>query len=188
MQTDENKQDTSGDDQSNDNAGDQGDQAQDEVITLKKTDYDKIQTTIGSMKRELKDLRKPKEEPKVDSKPEVPALLQKSFLRAAGITAQDEVELALATAKKWGVEVDQVVDDEDFKVKLDRIRTQKSNEVATSNIKGGNGPSQTKNTAEYWIAKGTPPSPADVPDRKTRAKIARAMLDHAKTGKTFYND
>lgn len=186
MITDDNNQNTSTDDQSND-VGDQGGETQDEVITLKKADYDKLQTTLGSMKRELKDFRKPKEET-VTKTPEVPALLQKSYLRAAGITAQDEVALAMDTAKKWGVEVDQIVDDEDFQVKLGRLRTQKSNEVATTNVRGGSGTSQAKNTSEYWIAKGIPPSPTDVPDRKTRAKIALDMMANAKSGKTFYND
>ena len=82
-----------------------------------------------------------------------------------------------------------LVDDEDFKMKLERLRTQKSNEVATSNIRGGAGTSQAKNTTEYWMAKGTPPTPDQVSDRKTRAKIAREMLANAESGgKKFYND
>lgn len=116
-------------------------------------------------------------------------LLEKAFLRSAQITAADEVELALTIAKKWDMSIDKLVDDDDFKVKLDKMRTQKSNELATSNIKGSQGKGQTKDTPEYWIAKGTPPTSADVPDRATRAKIARAMLASAKNnGKTFYND
>lgn len=116
------------------------------------------------------------------------ALSQKSFLRAAGISAPDEVELALKTAKKWGMEVDEVVDDEDFKVKLDRLRTDKSNAAATSNIKSGNGSSNAKQSPEYYIARGTPPTRDEVPDRKTRASIARAMVDAGKNSKKFYND
>ena len=147
--------------------------------------------TLGSLKREIKDLKKPKEETKEtpkETKTEEFGLVHKTYLRAAGITAEDEVELALTTAKKWGVGIDKVVDDEDFKIKLERLRTQKSNELATSNIKGGTGASQAKLTPEYWDAKGVPPSPTDVPDRKIRIKIARAMMENKKSGKKFYND
>lgn len=167
-------------------------EAEVETISIAKKDYETLNQTLGSLKREIKDLKKPKEEPKEtpqkNDKSEQSGLLQKSYLRAAGIIAQDEVELALDTAKKWGVEVDALVDDEDFQAKLEKLRTKKSNELATSNIRGGAGNSQAKNTPEYWIAKGAPPSATDVPDRKTRAKIARAMMANAKSGKTFYND
>lgn len=125
---------------------------------------------------------------KTESKSEEIGLLQKTYLRAAGITAEDEVELALTTAKKWGMEVDKVVDDEDFKVKLERLRADKSNVEATANIRGGKGPSQAKNTPEYWIAKGEPPTREQVPDRKLRAQIARAMMSSAKDSKKFYNE
>ena len=117
-------------------------------------------------------------------------LLEKAYLRSAQITDADEVELALTTAKKWGVSIDQLVDDEDFKLKLVKLRTKKSNDLATSNIKGNraSGQSQAKNTPEYWIAKGLPPTAEDVPDRKVRAKIARAMMESTKSTKKFYND
>src|SRR3990167_2966853 len=92
-------------------------------------------------------------------------LLQKAYLRSAQITAEDEVELALTTAKKWDVSIDKLVDDEDFKIKLEKLRTSKANIAATHNLKGGKGPSEAKNTPEYWIAKGVPPTPDQVPDR-----------------------
>lgn len=164
-----------------------------ETISLSKSEYEKLNQTLGSYKRELKDLKKAREEVK---EPETPQknqpdnsdLLQKTYLRAAGINASDEVEFTLAKAKKWGVSVDSIVDDEDFREQLDKFRTKKANELATSNIKGGRGTGEAKNTPEYWIAKGQPPTPADVPDRKTRAKIARAMMSNTKSSKTFYND
>lgn len=162
-----------------------------ETIAVPKADYDKLNETIGSMKRELKDLKKPKEETKETPKTnqtDDSRLTQKAYLRSAGIIDADEVELALSTAKKWGEPIDSIVDDDDFKVKLEKLRTQKTNELAISNVKGSGQGSQAKNTPEYWIAKGIPPSPNDVPDRKTRAKIARAMVSNTKSSKTFYND
>lgn len=162
---------------------------------LSKEDYDSYiesKATIGSLKRELKDLKKSSEESSKDNgrstNTDNPELLQKAFLRSAGISGEDEVTLALQTSKKWGIPVDQLVDDDDFKVKLEKVRTQKANEKATSGIQGTGGKGDTKSSSEYWIAKGTPPTPADVSDRKTRAKIVRDMMRAEKGGSKFYNE
>lgn len=167
-----------------------------DTVTVPKSDYEKLNQTLGSLKREIKDLKKPKEETKeetskTNSKSDDNRLLEKlekMSLRQAGITHEDDVELAKLTAKKWGIDLDDVLVDEDFKIKLERQQSSRDNLVATSKIKGGAGNSQAKDSPEYWIAKGTPPSAADVPDRKVRAKIARAMMASTKSSKKFYND
>ena len=164
-----------------------------ETLTIPKSDYEKLNQTLGSLKRENKDLKKPKEtsQETVKNQPEESVLLQKlerMSLRSAGITEAEDIELARNTAKKWGVDIDEVLADEDFKIKLERQQTARNNVQATSKVRGGAGTSQAKNTPEYWIAKGTPPTTADVPDRKTRAKIAIAMVASAKNTKQFYND
>ena len=162
----------------------------DGFVKVPKADYDKMNQTLGSMKRELKDLKKPKEETKETPEQNHPdnTLLQKAFLRSAQITDKEEVELALSTAKKWGLTVDDLVDDVDWQAKLDKFRTTKSNAVATSKVRGGQGSSEAKNTPEYWIAKGVPRSREDVPDRATRVKIAKAFMESGKNTKKFYND
>ena len=115
--------------------------------------------------------------------------LEKVTLRSEGITHPDDVELARSISKKWGMDVDEVVADEDFKVKLERQQTARANVAATAGVKGGGGTSDAKNTAEYYIAKGVPPTKEQVPDRKTRAAIVRTMVAGANTGgKKFYND
>jgi hypothetical protein len=163
-----------------------------DTIAISKSEYEKMNQTLGSLKRELKDLKKPKEESKENStKLDVNPILEKMermSLRQAGITHSDDVELAKATAKKWGVDIDEVLMDDDFKIKLERQQTSRSNVAATSNVRGGAGSSQAKNTPEYWIAKGTPPTATDIPDRKTRVKVFRAMVENTKSGKKFYND
>jgi hypothetical protein len=188
MSTDENNQDAGAANSAN-NA-----EATVEKVSLSKSEYEELLETrasFGSLKREFKDLKKSLETKETsqtkNTAPDI-SLLQKSFLRSAGITDQEEVELALSTAKKWGVEVDALVDDNDFKIKLEKVRTNKSNALAASNVNGGSGSSQAKNTAEYWIAKGAPPSADQVPDRKVRAQIARAMISNAKNSKKFYNE
>lgn len=166
-----------------------GEENQEETVSLKKSDYESLNQTLGSLKRELKDLKKaPKETSTKEDAPEGNTLLEKAFLRSAGITDKEEVELALTTAKKWGVSIDDLVDDEDFKGKLEKHRTTKSNALATSNIRGDKSGGNAKDTPAYWIAKGTAPTADQVPDRKARAAIARAMIANTKSGKKFYND
>ena len=43
-----------------------------ETISIPKTDYEKMNQTLGSLKRELKDLKKPKEEPQETAKTNQP--------------------------------------------------------------------------------------------------------------------
>lgn len=168
-------------------------------IKLSKDEYDKFkgyESTVGSLKRELKDLKKqleerpePKETPSKNQTEEF-GLLQKTYLRSAGLSSDDEVELARDIQKKTGVEWDKLVDDDYFQLKLQKLRDAKANAAAT-NVEGGSASSSggAKNEPSYWIQKGTPPTPKDVSDRKTRASIVRAMLDHGKnSGGKFYNE
>lgn len=169
------------------------------TIPVSKEEYDllkKVEAEHGSLKRDFKDLKKSVEErekagtPTKETKPEDSDLLKKAFLRTAGITTEKEVELALSTAQKWGVPIDVLVEDDDFKAKLDKHRAQESNLAAAAGVKAGSpGQGQAKLEPSYWVAKGVPPTPTDVPDRKTRQKIVREYLKtHKGGGKTFYND
>ena len=198
MSTDDNNQDRG----ATDNGAGEGETQVESKIELSKKEYDELislKATTGSLKRDLKDAQKAVEEatktkdtPSNQTKPD-DALLQKMerfSLRQAGVDHQDDIDLAKATAKKWNVDIEEVLADEDFKSKLERQRTVRSNADATSNVRGGGATSnQAKNSPEYWLAKGAPPSAAEVPDRKVRAKIAREFMAKAGTsGKTFYND
>lgn len=179
----------------NNNEGEGENNGADEVVSISKNEYDKLNQTLGSLKRELKDLRKPKDDTKetstTNNKPDENLLLnriEKMALKAANITHEDDIELARKTAKKWNMDLEDVLTDDDFQVKLAKQQSSRANIIASTNIKGGASQSNAKNTPEYWIAKGVPPTVADVPDRKTRATIARAMMANVKTGKKFYND
>lgn len=157
----------------------------------------KSNETIGSLKRELKDLKKSLRETQEtqqetpQSNPELSSLqerLDKQTLRAAEITHEDDVELAKKTAEKWNMSLDDLVADDDFMAKLEKQQTKRANAEATSGVKGEGAQGTAKQTAEYWIAKGQPPTRADVPDRKTRAAIVRQFISSQKSSKTFYND
>src|SRR3990167_5678073 len=126
-----------------------------ETISIPKTEWEKHNQTLCSLKRELKDLKKAKEETK---------------------------ETPITNTKP---------DENPLEQKLENQQTARANVEATSGVKGsGTGTSQAKNTPEYWQAKGVPPTPADVPDGKTRRAIVRSMLTAAKkgTGSKFYNE
>jgi len=173
-----------------------GEGTQTDTISLSKSEYEELvgmKSSYGSLKREFKDLKKALEEktttPQQTKAADSTDLVVKTYLRTAGITAEDEVELALTTAKKWGIDVDRLVDDEDFKSKLEKHRTNKANLEATSNIRGDKSGSTAKDSADYWLAKGQPPTPDQVPDSKTRRSIARAfMKGSGNGGKKFYSD
>jgi hypothetical protein len=149
-----------------------------------------------NLRTRISELEKPpekKEPEKKEKNTETEALLgklERMALRSAGITHQDDIELARRTAEKWKMDIDDVLLDDDFKVKLEKQQTVRANIEATSNIRGGSGtPSSTKNTPEYWLSKGKVPTPEEVGDRKTRAKIMRAFIArNSSSGKTFYND
>lgn len=145
---------------------------------------------IAEMEKTLAELQGQKKSDSTPDKkqPDEFGLLQKTYLRAAGITEEDEVELARDIQKRTGLDWDKLVDDDYFKTKLEALRTEKANKAATSNLRGGAAPGQAKNTTEYWIAKGTIPKPEDVPDRKLRAKIIREMMKQSKEGGKFYNE
>ena len=194
MSTDENNQDPA--------EGTNGGEGTPEVekIPLSKQEYEELiglKADYGSLKRDYKDLKKAHEEatktpktPEQNQNSDGSALLKKAFLRSAGLADSEEQELAISLSEKWGLEVDKLVDDEDFKMKLERHRTAKANAVAVSGIpRGGGSPSEQKNSTDYWKAKGTPPTPADVPDSKTRRKIIRELVSSSESkGIKFYNE
>lgn len=171
----------------------EGNEQESDFVKVSKTDYETMNQTLGSLKRQVKDLSKPKEETsKTNQKLDESNLLQrveKLALNTAGVTHPDDVELARTTAKKWNMDLEDVLSDDDFKVKLEKQQGARANVQATSNVRGGTGSNQGKGTAEHWIAKGVYPTREEVPDRATRTKIRQAMIKNSGTnGKTFYND
>jgi len=169
--------------------------ANSDVVTIPKTEWDTVNQTLGSLKRELKDLRKVEKDPEKPQKTSklseaelANQRLEKLALRQANITHEDDIRLARETSKKWGVDIEDLILDADFKLKLERQQSERDSIVATTNIRGNNSTSNAKNTAEYWIAKGTPPTPTDVPDRSTRQNIIGQMLSKKGNNKMFYSD
>ena len=171
-----------------------------DTISVSKSEYEKMNQTLGALKRELKDLKKAKEEtPKetpTNQKPD-DALLQKQAERLEKlafkqheISHEDDIELARKTAKKWGMDVEDVLGDEDFKVKLEKQQTSRSNVLAASGRGGANHGTNVKNSPDYWLAQGRPPTPEEVPDLNARSEILGALMEAAKKGdgSKFFQD
>lgn len=115
-------------------------------------------------------------------------LLEKTYLRTADIIEEDEVELVKKLMEETGKGIE-VIETKYFKSELEELRSKKATEKAVSDIRGGRGGVKAADSPDYWVAKGVPPTKEQVPDRKTRVKIARAMMQNASTGgKKFYND
>ena len=99
----------------------------------------------------------------------------------------DEIELAKEIQKKTGVDWDKLIEDDYFQSKLTKLRNTKENAAATD-VTGGSGGGVGK-TADYFIAKGTPPTAKDIPDRKARVAIIEQMMSNEKNGGgKFYNE
>ena len=143
----------------------------------------------------VKELRIQIPEVKPEVKPEKSddfGLLQKTYLRAAGVVAEDEVELAKDLQKKTGLDWDKLTEDDYFKSKLEGLRTAKANANATSNIRGSAGDSGVKQTSESLASDllkfdGALP---DMPkDPELFAKAIELAVESKKSGSKgpFYN-
>ncbi len=141
---------------------------------------------------ELEKLSKPKEPVKKEKEKPDDKLLEKIdglTLQAGGIKEKDEVELAEKWKEQTGRELTEVLANEIFQKELQQLRDDKANETATTGVKGSGQTSDAKSDPALYIARGTPPTGEEVPDKKVRLKIIREMMKRAKTGgKTFYND
>lgn len=169
----------------------EGESSQEEVVTLKKGEYDKMLTDLGSLKRENKDLKKPKEPKETPQKTDDSELSQKVealSMQVAGITKDSEVELAKNLQKETGLPMDKLLSSKYFKSELEDLRTSEANAEASTGIKGDKTGSSAKQSAEYWIAKGEYPTREQVPDAKVRTEIRKAMVAKEKgTSGKFYN-
>lgn len=115
--------------------------------------------------------------------------LDKMSLQSAGVKEQDEVELANDFKKRTGMEMDEVIQDDIFQAKLEKLREEKKTDEAISNVKGGADTNSAKESFDYWDAKGRPPTPEEVPNAKSRRKIARQFIEKQKKGGvSFYNE
>lgn len=175
------------------NYGEEGESMED-VVTLNKAEYDKMLQDMGSLKREVKTLKKPKDTESTSEKTKDNSGLSEKVellsMQVAGLTKSSEKDLAKKLQKETGLPMDTLLESKYFKSELEDLRTAESNAEATTGIKGDkSGSPGGKSSAEYWIAKGEYPTHEQVPDRAVRKTIRAALVAKTKgpTSGNFYN-
>lgn len=163
-----------------------------ETITIPKGDYEKLNQTLGSLKRENKDLKKPKDEVvETKSDDKLGSRFDAMARKLAGIVEADENVLLDKWKTETGREVDVIVDNPIFKQELEGVRTARKNQEATSNIKGEQGGASIKDDPDYWIsraskdAKGMPVFPEEMP-REMFSKVLDKLSPKTQGNKLKY--
>lgn len=161
-----------------------------DTIAVPKADYEKLNQTLGSLKRELKDLKKSKEEPKevtkIESKSDELDYGQKAFLRSYDIKGADEINLVKNWQKRTGDELDAIVEDEIFQAKLKSLReVRASNEALPKSNRRGTQPAP--NDESYWTSKieSGQATLADIEDIEMRRKVLNKRVAKEKSGNRF---
>ena len=117
-----------------------------------------------------------------DEKAGVLDKLDRAVLRVEKITAKAEVELVEQWMKDTGRDVESILGNKHFQAELKDLRDLAATDEATpeGNKRGQGG--GTKDTVEYWLAKGTLP-PLDQPE--LRQKVVNAKIAKEKSGSNF---
>jgi len=167
-----------------------------ENVSVTKAEYEELiglKASYGSLKREMKDLKKSQEKstetPTTNhNDSELSQKVEELSLRVAGITSDDEIKLAKDLQKETGMPIDKLIGSKYFTVELEALRTERANAEATTGVHGDKTGNGGKQSAAYWIAKGEHPTREQVPDRKTRGEIREALMKKEKgSGGNFYN-
>lgn len=161
-------------------------EAKNDFVSIPKAEFEILNQTLGSLKRENKDLRKSKDEPKKDTsenKPQSSDLSEKAFLIANGIKGADEMEFVQKLRKETGKDIESLLDSTYFQTELKDFREKRNTDRATpvGNKRSGSSP---VDTVEYWIAKGELP-PAD--QVQLRRDVVNARMKKEDSKGQFYN-
>ena len=107
--------------------------------------------------------------------------IDKAVLRTEKMTDVDEVALVQSIMKETGKDVEGVLASKYFQTELKEMRDKKTVEDAIPSDKKRSG-SSTKDSVDYWIAKGELP-PANQPE--LRQKVVNAKIAKEKSGSQF---
>lgn len=105
---------------------------------------------------------------------------EKAYLTANGIKGAKEFEFVKAELKASGENLDNLLENDYFKSKLEKFR--EINKTADAIPKGGRSNSVPTDSVEYWMAKPIEEVPKDM-----RAKVVNAKLTKDKDKGVFYN-
>ena len=122
-----------------------------ETITVPKTDYDKLNETVGSLKREVKDLKKtttPAKEPAQQSNE--PDYGRIAYLNSAQVSHPDDQKLVLDEANRLKLPLTDVLQMEHIQSKLKVTKATRDSQAGMPNG-SGRVAGATRSDVEYYL-------------------------------------
>lgn len=144
-----------------------------DVITVPKSEWNKTQQTVGSLKREIKTLKKSTESQKETPAGEL-AESQLEFLELKGISDDDEVSIIAKFVEKTGQTVRQALRDDYVQTKLNALKSDKAVKNATPGATKRGGNQQTNISAAIAKFERTGELPDDF---ETRTEVVNSITN-----------
>ena len=152
-----------------------------ELDTLKKQ-IEEANATIGSLKRELKDAKKPKDTPQQTKPQDDLDYGMKAYLRSEGIEPT-EFDFVKEHMQESGMDLDRLVKNNYFQSQLKELRDKRATEAAIPSKTRGTGES-SKSKVDYWVNRGE--MPENTPENfELRAAIVNRRIEIEKNRNQF---
>jgi hypothetical protein len=160
-----------------------------ETISIPKSEWEKTNQTLGSLKREIKDLKKPKDESRETPKSNQQTTGQLDetaldYLDLKGVSDPDEISIIEKVIAKTGQTVREALKDDYVQSKLDSIRQEKAvkNATPSSTKRGGNQQGDIASALAKFEQTG------ELPDDFTlRTAVVNAKVESSNTNKPAWH-
>lgn len=150
---------------------------EEEVVTLTKAEYDKLNQTLGSLKREVKTFKKEAEAPQKSNEPDYARL---AYLASQRVDHPDDQKIVMEEASRLQMPLTDVLNMEHIKARLQANQNQRTAEDGSptgSGRKGGAG----KGDVDYYLA-----NPDEVPpDLKLHNEVIEARMKREQEDNMF---
>jgi hypothetical protein len=147
---------TEGEVDTTNNEGEGEAKVEEETIAIPKKEYDTLNQTLGSLKREVKDLKKVNDKPKEETPPSKPAGelddTQLDYLDLKGITEEEDIAVIKSVMAKTGQTVRQALKDDYVVAKLKDLKVSRDVKAATPSATKRSG-QQPSDNEDYWFQK-----------------------------------
>lgn len=151
---------------------------EEETVTLSKAEYEKLNQTLGSLKKEVKTYKKETEAPQKESNE--PDYAKLGYLNSVQVTHPDDQRAVIDEANRLKLPLTDVLQMEHMKARLqanDNQRTAENGSPSGSGRKGGAG----KGDVDYYLA-----NPDQVPtDLKLHNEVIDARIKRETEGNMF---
>ena len=151
---------------------------EEETVTLSKAEYEKLNQTLGSLKKEVKTYKKEVEAPQKESNE--PDYAKLGYLNSVQVTHPDDQRAVIDEANRLKLPLTDVLQMEHMKARLqanDNQRTAENGSPSGSGRKGGAG----KGDVDYYLA-----NPDQVPtDLKLHNEVIDARIKRETEGNMF---